>query len=129
VVFEFTGHASDAGQVIMGRLVGAEDFALHEQLMVKGEMDNGSVQVRASSLGCLRLRTGVVHVAGNNPHTGSGRQWHHIAPANGASCEDLQLIFGTQGTGHVCQCQRYTLGLRESFQSFPLEERALRLRE
>jgi GNAT superfamily N-acetyltransferase len=29
----------------------------------------------------------------------------------------------------VCQCQRYKLGLRESFQSFPLEERALRLRE
>jgi hypothetical protein len=45
VVFEFTGHASDMAQVIMGRLVGAEDFALHEQLMVKGEMDNGWVQV------------------------------------------------------------------------------------
>jgi GNAT superfamily N-acetyltransferase len=52
-----------------------------------------------------------------------------IVPANMASCEDLQLIFGTRGTGHVCQCQRYKLQPRESFRSFPIEERELRLRE
>lgn len=52
-----------------------------------------------------------------------------IVPANQAACEDLQLIFGTRGTGHVCQCQRYKLQPRESFRSFLLEERALRLRE
>lgn len=52
-----------------------------------------------------------------------------VVPANMASCEDLQLIFGTRGTGHVCQCQRYKLQPRESFRSFPIEERAFRLRE
>lgn len=52
-----------------------------------------------------------------------------IVPANEAACEDLQLIFGTRGIGHVCQCQRYKLQPRESFRSFPLEERAFRLRE
>lgn len=52
-----------------------------------------------------------------------------IVPANEISCEDLQLIFGTRGMGHVCQCQRYKLQPRESFWSFPLEERAFRLRE
>jgi GNAT superfamily N-acetyltransferase len=52
-----------------------------------------------------------------------------IVPANQASCEDLQAVFGTRGTGHVCQCQRYKLQPRESFGSFPVEERAFRLRE
>lgn len=52
-----------------------------------------------------------------------------IVPANMASCEDLQLIFGTRGIGHVCQCQRYKLQPRESFRSFPIEERELRLQE
>lgn len=52
-----------------------------------------------------------------------------IVPANEAACEDLQMIFGTRGTGHVCQCQRYKLQPLESFRSLPLEERVLRLRE
>jgi len=52
-----------------------------------------------------------------------------VVPANEAACEDLQLIFGDRGIGHVCQCQRYKLRPRESFRSFPLEERAFRLRE
>ena len=52
-----------------------------------------------------------------------------IAPANQAACEDLQTIFGSRGTGHVCQCQRYKLAPRESFGSVPVEERAFRLRE
>lgn len=52
-----------------------------------------------------------------------------IVPANQAACEDLQTIFGSRGTGHVCQCQRYKLAPRESFGSVPREERAFRLRE
>jgi GNAT superfamily N-acetyltransferase len=52
-----------------------------------------------------------------------------IVPANEASCEDLQAIFGSRGTGSRCQCQRYKLAPRESFGSFPVEERAFRLRQ
>jgi GNAT superfamily N-acetyltransferase len=52
-----------------------------------------------------------------------------IVPANAASWEDLQRIFGTRGTASRCQCQRYKLRPRESFASFPAEERAERLRE
>jgi GNAT superfamily N-acetyltransferase len=52
-----------------------------------------------------------------------------IVPANQASCEDLQAIFGSRGTGYVCQCQRYKLAPGESFGSIPVEERAFRLRE
>ena len=51
-----------------------------------------------------------------------------IVPANAASWEDLQAIFGTRGQGARCQCQRYKLRPRESFGSFPAEERAFRLR-
>jgi GNAT superfamily N-acetyltransferase len=52
-----------------------------------------------------------------------------IVPANEASWEDLQAIFGTRGQASRCQCQRYKLGPRESFRSFPVEERASRLRQ
>jgi GNAT superfamily N-acetyltransferase len=52
-----------------------------------------------------------------------------IVPANEATCDDLQSVFGSRGTGHVCQCQRYKLAPKEAFGSFPIEERALRLRE
>jgi GNAT superfamily N-acetyltransferase len=51
-----------------------------------------------------------------------------VVPANAASWEDLQTIFGTRGQGSRCQCQRYKLQPRESFGSFPAEERAHRLR-
>ena len=50
-------------------------------------------------------------------------------PANQASCADLETVFGSRGDPHVCQCQRFKLEHRESFGSFPLEERAMRLRE
>ena len=50
-------------------------------------------------------------------------------PANEASWDDLQTVFGTRGQGHRCQCQRYKLRPRESFYKFSVEERALRLRE
>jgi GNAT superfamily N-acetyltransferase len=52
-----------------------------------------------------------------------------VRPANEASCEDLQTVFGTRGPGWRCQCQRYKLAPRESFASFPVEERAFRLRQ
>ena len=52
-----------------------------------------------------------------------------VVPANEASWEDLETVFGTRGTGTRCQCQRYKLRPRESFGSFPREERADRLRQ
>jgi GNAT superfamily N-acetyltransferase len=52
-----------------------------------------------------------------------------VMPANEASWEDLQAIFGTRGQASRCQCQRYKLQPRESFASFPAEERAHRLRQ
>jgi GNAT superfamily N-acetyltransferase len=52
-----------------------------------------------------------------------------VVPANEASCEDLQTIFGMRGQASRCQCQRYKLRPREAFASFPVEERAFRLRE
>jgi GNAT superfamily N-acetyltransferase len=52
-----------------------------------------------------------------------------VVPANEASWEDLQTIFGTRGQASRCQCQRYKLRRRESFRSFPVEERAHRLRQ
>jgi GNAT superfamily N-acetyltransferase len=50
-------------------------------------------------------------------------------PANVASWEDLQTIFGTRGMASRCQCQQYKLRPGESFASFSVEERADRLRE
>jgi GNAT superfamily N-acetyltransferase len=52
-----------------------------------------------------------------------------VVPANEASWADLQTVFGTRGAASRCQCQRYKLRRRESFASFPTEERAQRLRE
>lgn len=51
-----------------------------------------------------------------------------IVPANEASCEDLQAVFGPRGAAAVCQCQRYKLAPKEAFKSHPAEERAHRLR-
>jgi hypothetical protein len=50
-----------------------------------------------------------------------------VAPANEASWADLQTVFGTRGP--ASRCQRFKLARRESFASFPAEERAHRLRE
>ena len=52
-----------------------------------------------------------------------------VVPANEASCEDLQSIFGQRGAGAYCQCQRYKLQPKEAFSKFPVEERARRLRQ
>ena len=52
-----------------------------------------------------------------------------VVPANEAGCSDLQTLFGTRGAASWCQCQRYRLRPRESFRSFPVEERVRRLYE
>ena len=52
-----------------------------------------------------------------------------VVPANEATWEDLQAVFGTRGDAAICQCQRFKLQPRESFGSVPVEERAQRLRE
>jgi hypothetical protein len=51
-----------------------------------------------------------------------------VLPANQASWDDLQTVFGTRGAAFGCQCQRYKLRAREAFRNFPVEERAHRLR-
>jgi GNAT superfamily N-acetyltransferase len=52
-----------------------------------------------------------------------------IVPANEVSWDDLQTVFGSRSQACGCQCQRYKLRRRESFRSFPVEERAHRLRK
>src|SRR5262245_49515298 len=52
-----------------------------------------------------------------------------VVPANEASCDDLQTSFGVRGPASRCRCQRYRLRPKESFGSFPAEERAFRLRQ
>jgi GNAT superfamily N-acetyltransferase len=52
-----------------------------------------------------------------------------VVPANKASCEDLQTVFGDRGSAAICQCQRYKLAPREAFKSFPPQVRAIRLNE
>lgn len=52
-----------------------------------------------------------------------------VVPANQASWKELQTVLGTRGIALRCQCQRYKLRPRESFASFPVEERAHRMRE
>ena len=51
-----------------------------------------------------------------------------IVPANEASWEDLQAVLGTRGDPHRCQCQRYKMQPRESWNSVGAEELAFRLR-
>lgn len=52
-----------------------------------------------------------------------------VVPANEASWDDLQTVFGTRGPASRCQCQRFKLRRLESFGGFPVEERAQRLRD
>lgn len=52
-----------------------------------------------------------------------------VVPANEATCQDLQTVFGTRGPAPRCQYQRFKLHRRESFGSFTAEERADRLRQ
>jgi hypothetical protein len=50
-----------------------------------------------------------------------------VVPANEASWEDLQTVFG-RGATAKCQCQRIKLGDGAWYRT-PVEERAQRLRE
>jgi GNAT superfamily N-acetyltransferase len=55
-----------------------------------------------------------------------------IVPANEASWEDLQAVFGTRGDPHRCQCQRYKTPATRwdtEWAAGPTAERANRLRE
>ncbi|MDQ4138781.1 MAG: GNAT family N-acetyltransferase [Actinomycetota bacterium] len=53
-----------------------------------------------------------------------------IVPANEASWDDLQTIFGTRGDAARCQCQWYKMRATEWDRgAVPVEERAARLRE
>ena len=52
-----------------------------------------------------------------------------VVPANEASWDDLRKVLGERGEALRCQCQRYKLRPSESFASFPVEDRADRLRQ
>jgi hypothetical protein len=52
-----------------------------------------------------------------------------IVPANEATWEDLQAVFGTRGDPSRCYCQRYKMRPRESWASVGAEELAFRLRQ
>jgi GNAT superfamily N-acetyltransferase len=53
-----------------------------------------------------------------------------IVPANQASCEDLETIFGTRGYPARCRCQRFrTTGEEWWHDPIPVEERIFRLRQ
>ncbi len=51
-----------------------------------------------------------------------------VVPANEASWEDLQAVFGERGDAHGCQCQRYKLG-NAHYAAAPFEARAQNLRQ
>lgn len=51
-----------------------------------------------------------------------------IVPANEASWEDLQAIFGTRGDPARCQCQHYRIPASE-WRSVSIEDRAFALRD
>lgn len=51
-----------------------------------------------------------------------------IRPANEATWDDIQTVFGTRGGASRCQCQRQVLGDGEWWH-MPVEERAALLRE
>lgn len=51
-----------------------------------------------------------------------------IVPANEASFDDLQAVFGERGGAATCQCQRNKLARGEAFHRMPVEERRERLR-
>jgi GNAT superfamily N-acetyltransferase len=51
-----------------------------------------------------------------------------IVPANEATWEDVQAVFGTRGDTSRCWCQRYKMQPRESWASVGADELAFRLR-
>ena len=63
------------------------------------------------------------------PDQGCSDEALTVVPANAASWPDLQTVLGARGQGFKCQCQRYKLRPKESFNGSPVEERADRLRQ
>ena len=51
-----------------------------------------------------------------------------VVPANEASWEDVQVVFGTTGDPARCWCQRYKMQPSESWRSVGADELAFRLR-
>lgn len=51
-----------------------------------------------------------------------------VVPANEASWDDLQAVFGDRGDPARCHCQRYKMQPKESWASVGAEELAFRLR-
>jgi GNAT superfamily N-acetyltransferase len=51
-----------------------------------------------------------------------------VVPANQASREDLEAVFGTRGTPATCQCQWFKIS-RADWPSVPVEELRTRLRD
>ncbi len=51
-----------------------------------------------------------------------------IVPANEASCDEIQAVFGTRGESARCQCQWFKIPTSE-WRSVPVPERAARLRQ
>jgi GNAT superfamily N-acetyltransferase len=51
-----------------------------------------------------------------------------VRPANEATCEDLDAVFGERGSAATCRCQRYKLAPGEAFKHNPAEVRADRHR-
>jgi GNAT superfamily N-acetyltransferase len=79
------------------------------------------VETESADLGALRSPRYSVAMAG--PPTSEVR----VVPANEASWEDLQAVFGTRGDTSRCWCQHYKI-LDMQWRSVPVEERAHRLR-
>ncbi|MGF1667421.1 MAG: GNAT family N-acetyltransferase [Acidimicrobiia bacterium] len=53
-----------------------------------------------------------------------------VVPANQASCDDLDLVFGTKGYPARCRCQKFRTTTDEWWHDpIPLEERVFRLRQ
>jgi GNAT superfamily N-acetyltransferase len=50
-----------------------------------------------------------------------------VVPANEASWEEIQAVFGVRGYPATCQCQRFKIG-SHPVAPYPVEERAFRLR-
>ena len=60
--------------------------------------------------------------------TGAPTHQVTIVPANEASWDDLQAVFGQRGDPSRCQCQRYKMQPRESWASVGAEELGFRFR-
>jgi GNAT superfamily N-acetyltransferase len=52
-----------------------------------------------------------------------------ILPANKATCDDLDTLYGERGSAQRCRCQRYKLHPGESFASLGAQELAARQQE